>query len=98
MPENTPYAPFREVKERTFENGSIVSLSCHVPRMIEWLKANANNAGYVNLTLSRRKEEDKYGNTHYVKLYVSKARQSNAEREPGNPDVSDAKNSDDVPY
>jgi hypothetical protein len=75
MPDSTPYAPFREVKERTFENGSIVSLSCHVPRMIEWLKANANSAGYVNLTLSRRKEEDKYGNTHYVKLYVSKSRQ-----------------------
>ena len=35
---------------------------------IEELQKIANNKGYINITMSKRKESDQYGNTHYFTL------------------------------
>lgn len=47
------------VKERKFDNGgSIIKLDCVADKLIEWLKANKNERGYVNIVLSAKREPD----------------------------------------
>ncbi len=47
------------VKERKFDDGgSIIKLDCVADKLIEWLKANKNERGYVNIVLSAKREPD----------------------------------------
>lgn len=50
-------------KEKVFnDGGSIVNISLKASD----LKGLVNEKGYIRLTVAKRKEEDKYGNTHTV--------------------------------
>jgi hypothetical protein len=63
------YVPRCSAKVKKFESGnSILKLSFHAQTMADWLLAHANEKGYVNLGVSRRKEVGKYGDTHCVWL------------------------------
>lgn len=45
-----------------------IKLSGKVEKIIEELKKHENSKGYINLEIVPRKEADKYGNTHTVKV------------------------------
>jgi hypothetical protein len=45
-----------------------IKLSGKLETIIESLKQHVNDKGYVNLEICPRREADKYGNTHYVKV------------------------------
>lgn len=51
-------------KEITGQYGSFFNISMK----LEDLKEYANEKGYVNLVMSKRKEPGKYGETHYFTL------------------------------
>ena len=69
MAENKIYVPKCSAKHVKFSNGnSILKVGIHVDAMIEFLRQHVNEKGYVNLGISRRKEEGKYGETHTVWL------------------------------
>jgi hypothetical protein len=56
------------VKEKVFDNGSLLRMGISVDKVVEFLKANKNSGGYVNLIISPRKEVGQYGDTHSVYL------------------------------
>ena len=63
------YAPFNKAQELVFQSGSsLIRLSCNAEKLIAFLQEHVNEAGYVNLTLAKRREPDQYKNTHYVTL------------------------------
>jgi hypothetical protein len=63
------YVPKCSVKEHEFRNGgSILKMGIHAETMIAFLKEHANEKGYVNLAIGKRKEQGKYGDTHAVTL------------------------------
>jgi len=63
------YAPGTSVKEYKFEDGgSVMRLSILVEKFAPFVKANKNERGYLNLTISPRKEIGAYGETHSVSL------------------------------
>jgi hypothetical protein len=45
-----------------------IKLSGKVEKIIEELNKHVNSKGYINLDITERKEADKYGNTHSVKV------------------------------
>jgi len=55
-------------KEKDGKFGKEMHLSIIADKLIEELQAHKNAKGYVNIILSERKEVDKNGNTHVVKL------------------------------
>ena len=65
-------------KEKRFtDGGSLISLSVKVSELIDFAKRHGNDRGYLNLTISPRREVGQYGDTHSVKLdtYEPKKRQ-----------------------
>lgn len=63
------YAAGMTAKERRGDYGTFLSVGVNVEKFVEWLTAQKPNAkGYVNLTISARKEIGKYGETHSVYL------------------------------
>lgn len=59
----------------TYANGIRIkngkySLKCgiNVNQFCEFLKSNQNEKGFVNIEIKERKEEGKYGETHYAVL------------------------------
>ena len=62
------YAPMKAVEYKFDAGGSVLRLSAKVEKLIAFINANANEAGYINLTVSRRKEPGQYGDTHTVSL------------------------------
>jgi len=59
---------FGNGKEHTFnDGGSIVKLSFSSNDLAN-MSGNLNEKGYINLVLSKRREEGKYGETHYMTL------------------------------
>ena len=55
------------IKEITFnDGGSILNVSGKLDKIIEELKSIVNDGGYVNFSISKRKEADKHGYTHYA--------------------------------
>ena len=61
------YAPC-SVKEVQTQYGSLLNVSCQAEGMAEWLREHANERGWVNLCVTRRKSEGKYGETHSAYL------------------------------
>lgn len=71
------YASGISVKERRSQFGQLLSVGVNVEKFVEWLTAQRPNAkGYINLTVSARKEPGKYGETHsvYLDTYQPKKR------------------------
>lgn len=56
-------------KEKTFPNGgSVINIGVKAEDLIAFANAHANGRGYVNLTVSPRRETGQYGDTHSVSL------------------------------
>ena len=72
------------VKERKFDDGgSIIKLDCVADKLIEWLKANKNERGYVNIVLSAKREPDeKSTHTAYLDTWVPKTQTGQAAPKP----------------
>jgi hypothetical protein len=69
MSEQKTYIPKSSAKEVQFRNGgSILKVGLHVESMIAFLQTHLNEAGYVNLGISRRREVGSHGDTHCVWL------------------------------
>lgn len=45
-----------------------IKISGKVEKIIEELQKHVNSKGYINLDITERREADKYGNTHSVKV------------------------------
>jgi len=45
-----------------------IKLSFKSEELIQQIKDNTNEKGYINLELKKRKDADKYGNTHYLEV------------------------------
>lgn len=54
-----------------FDNVGINICIDEIPK--EHIKTAKNGKRYVNLNVCKKKEPDKYGNTHYVEVYVPKS-------------------------
>ena len=79
--ENKIYVPRSSAKQVTFPSGkSIIKLGFHVDTMIEFLKNNANEKGYVNLGVSERRQVGERGDTHCVWLDTWKPGQTKPEQ------------------
>ncbi len=61
------YAPI-SAKERNGNFGPILKLSFQADNMIAFIQEHRNAKGYVNLEVTQRKSEGKYGESHNVKL------------------------------
>ena len=55
-------------KARTTQYGEVINLGVKATELIAFAQAHANERGYVNLTVSQRKEVGQYGDTHSVTL------------------------------
>lgn len=66
---------------------------------VEKLQQYANEKGYVNMTMSKRREVGQYGETHYFTLneYNPEAQQNNNSA-PANNNSSDDISVEDVPF
>lgn len=59
------------IKSHEFQDGgSILKVSIPVKKFIEELQKHENKGGYVNIDICKRKQPDKYDNTHYAILNV----------------------------
>lgn len=58
------YVPKSKAKAVTTKFGQVLKLGFQSEALIEFVKANTNQAGYVNIDIVPRKEADQYGNTH----------------------------------
>lgn len=65
------------IKARAFADGN-EALNCRitVDAMIDFLRAHADEKGYVNLSIMRRKQTSEHGHTHYAKLWIPRPRDS----------------------
>lgn len=99
MQEQKIYAPMNG-KEVVFrDGGGIVRLSCKAEAMMAFLKEHANEKGYVNLTLARRREAGKYGETHYVTLDTWKPQsRGDAAQPPVNTTKPESQDDDNIPF
>jgi len=94
------YVPKSSAKQITFPKSgkTIIKLGLHAETMIAFIKANANEKGYINLGISERKSESQYGDTHCVWLDAWKPDMNKMRREVA-PKVEPAKESDDsIPF
>ena len=56
-------------KQKMFpDGGSVINIDCKADELIAFATAHKNNAGYVNLIVSERREVGSYGDTHSVRL------------------------------
>ena len=61
------YAPLNAtLKTGTF--GDFFALSGNAEKLVAFIEANKTDSGFINLTMSGRKEVGKYGETHSVFL------------------------------
>jgi len=68
MPEPKTYAPMSGKEHIFADGGSILKLSGKADKIIAFINEHANDKGYINLTVSRRKTPGQYGDTHSVAL------------------------------
>ena len=69
MAEQKTYVPRSRAKEITFrDGGKIMKVSFHAEELAAFVKANANEKGYVTFGISQRREVGQYGDTHCVWL------------------------------
>jgi hypothetical protein len=71
-------------KERSFSNGGTkLNISVKVEELVRFAREHANSKGYINLTVSRRREPGTYGDTHSVLLDTWEPRPREASHAPG---------------
>lgn len=61
---NKTYINWTQIKEINWEFGSFFNMSVNIDKLKEY----ANDKGYVNMTISKRKEVGQYWDTHYAVL------------------------------
>lgn len=111
MAEQKTYVPKSSAKEITFnDGGSMMKVSFHASTLAEFVKNHANEKGYINLCVTKRREPGKFGDTHCVWLDTWKPKQQAPQREqPTRADLppgglfpaaaaGDDKKEDDVPF
>lgn len=55
-------------KQKDFEWGSVINVGIKVEDLAAFVKAHKNERGYINLTISPRREIGQYGDTHSITL------------------------------
>jgi len=56
-------------KKKIFPNGgSLINIGVKATDLTEFIAQHTNERGYVNLTVKKRREEGRYGDTHSVTL------------------------------
>jgi hypothetical protein len=69
MAEQKTYVPRCSARATTFrDGGSVLRISFDADALIEFVKNHTNAKGRINLGVSKRREEGKYGETHTVWL------------------------------
>jgi len=69
MSEAKVYVPKSSAKEVQFKDGgSLIRLSFKADELIAFVQEHVNERGYINLTLSKRREVSQYGETHSLML------------------------------
>ena len=56
----------KTVKAKESQYG--VKLAFNAEELIAQIKEHKNDKGYINLELKKRKDADKFGNTHYLEV------------------------------
>ena len=56
----------KTVKAKESQYG--IKLSFKADELIKQIQENTNEKGYINLELKKRKDVDKYGNSHYLEV------------------------------
>ena len=80
------------IKEKSTQYGSLMNVSINVEGFKSELDSLQQNKGYVNLTFFKRKEADKYGNTHYAIVNEFKPETKTE------PEVIQERSNDDLPF
>lgn len=92
------YAPLSG-KEIKFNNGgTLLKLSGKAEKLIDFIRANTNEKGYVNLKVERRREVDEWGNTHSVQLDTWQPRSETSRQDSYRPQRNGSNDSDSVPF
>lgn len=68
MPREKIYVPRSSAKARQTQYGEFLSLGFNVEELIKFAQAHKNERGYLNLTVSKRKQPSDRGETHSVFL------------------------------
>lgn len=83
------------IKEKTFsDGGSLINVSISKAALKEFAE-NLDEKGYAKITIAKRKEADKYGNTHYS-YYNSYEPRTGTTQPDVTPDSDN--NDDDLPF
>ena len=101
MPEKI-YAP-GSAKLREKCNWFELGYSFKADQMIEFIRANTNSRGYVNLRFNERRQLGKYGETHTVSLNDYEPQEKSPQPQarntpPAAPQSVPSPQSDDVPF
>jgi hypothetical protein len=69
MSEPKIYVPKASAKETVFpDGGKLLKIGFHAASLSEFVKNHANEKGYVNFVITRRREVGQFGETHSVTL------------------------------
>lgn len=69
MNEPKKYVPKSSAKAVSFQSGgSLIKIGFNADMLIEFVKANTNDRGYINLVVAERREPSQHGDTHSVYL------------------------------
>lgn len=68
MSEKAIYVPKSSAKARQTPIGEVIRLSFKAEELAAFARQHANEKGYLNLEVTKRKEPGTYGDTHAVKL------------------------------
>ena len=89
-------------KEVETKYGTLLKISFNAKTFTDELIGYANEKGYVNCKVGKRKEADKYGNTHYLELDTWKPQQEtvveNTPQRVIKEAVNDPKVDDELPF
>jgi hypothetical protein len=93
--ESKTYVPRSSAKEIDRGDWKLLKLSFDAQTLAEFARQHKNDAGYLNLCVTKRRETGKHGETHCVWLDTFKPDPSKrSQAEP----VSQASNNNDVPF
>ncbi len=63
------YVPKCKAKAVSFrDGGEIIKLGFEAAALVQFIHANTNERGYINLNVGKRREVGQYGDTHTVSL------------------------------
>jgi len=91
------YVPKSSAKEVSGQYGKFIKLSFKADDLRAFLDQHTNEKGYLNLTISQRKEDGKFGDTHSVCLDTWKPTGRQADAPSAELEPPEQTNFDDVP-